>query len=525
MRTPQHPSGPTEVIANPRTRVAWSTALAAALACAVLLPLLGHRSLAMWDEGIYAEISREMLHRTPLVPTWNLQPWLEKPPLMLWITAGFFRVFGVTEFWARAASAFSGVATVVLLHRFLARRFAIFAAWIGTVVLLSTFGFLHVCRAGEMDGPLTLFEFLAVLGLVCVGERDTRGWWLFWIGFAAALMTKGAASLVLPITVAVVALLERWPWRLFAGAFFAGLALFLLLVLPWHLAMLHRFGPVFTHEYLGLHVLSRASSQIEGHYTHPWYYVVVLIASAPPWMLLYPAGISTALRRSEPRPLRCFAVFALVVLVLFTIVKTRLPHYIAPVYPALSLLAAVWLHDKLLRMRAQRLATAKKIGIVALALACWGLAAIATAHLRSGLHSPRLLNGTVTPDTHEPAALLKQALRLRASSPVEGPLLLWAEPPIAPITTAAFYSRRAVVQVEAAAPAIPPKPDIYTWNPVPLEAAVSAEPRLILVEKPLRVQLPASIVFQPIRSSAHWELGTVTRWPQSPAGMAGSTGP
>ncbi|HEY4011337.1 MAG TPA: hypothetical protein VGM11_14375, partial [Acidobacteriaceae bacterium] len=46
----------------PSATLRVSCALAAGLACAVLLPLLGHRSLAMWDEGIYAEIAREMLH-------------------------------------------------------------------------------------------------------------------------------------------------------------------------------------------------------------------------------------------------------------------------------------------------------------------------------------------------------------------------------------------------------------------------------------------------------------------------------
>src|SRR5580698_4123276 len=70
-----------------------STALAAIMACAVLLPLLGHRSLAMWDEGIYAEISREMLHRSWLVPSWNYHPWFEKPPLLFWLTATLFHTF------------------------------------------------------------------------------------------------------------------------------------------------------------------------------------------------------------------------------------------------------------------------------------------------------------------------------------------------------------------------------------------------------------------------------------------------
>src|SRR5947209_18884500 len=125
-----------------------STFLAVLLACVVLLPLLGYKPLTNWDEGIYAEVSREMLSLGPLVPHWNYQPWFEKPPLMLWITAAFFKMFGVTEFWARAGSALSGVGTVALVHAWLARR-DILAAWLSSFILLSTFGFLHVCRVGE----------------------------------------------------------------------------------------------------------------------------------------------------------------------------------------------------------------------------------------------------------------------------------------------------------------------------------------------------------------------------------------
>jgi 4-amino-4-deoxy-L-arabinose transferase-like glycosyltransferase len=82
-----------------------STLLATLLAGFVLLPLLGHKLLTNWDEGIYAEVSREMLSGSWLIPSWNHQWWFEKPPLMLWITAGFFRIFGVNEFCARAGSA------------------------------------------------------------------------------------------------------------------------------------------------------------------------------------------------------------------------------------------------------------------------------------------------------------------------------------------------------------------------------------------------------------------------------------
>ena len=73
-------------------------------AAAVILPLLGRKMLANWDEAIYAEVAREFLGRNWLIPTWQFQPWLEKPPLGMWITAVFFHLFGATQFWARAAS-------------------------------------------------------------------------------------------------------------------------------------------------------------------------------------------------------------------------------------------------------------------------------------------------------------------------------------------------------------------------------------------------------------------------------------
>ncbi|MGA7313762.1 MAG: hypothetical protein WBX22_07290, partial [Silvibacterium sp.] len=85
-------------------------------AAAVLLPLLGHKALADWDEGIYAEVSREFLWHGWLIPHWHFQPWFEKPPLGLWLTAIFYRIFSVSEFWARAASALASVGLVGAVH-------------------------------------------------------------------------------------------------------------------------------------------------------------------------------------------------------------------------------------------------------------------------------------------------------------------------------------------------------------------------------------------------------------------------
>ncbi len=164
-------------------------------------------------------------------------------------------------------------------------------------------------------------------------------------------MTKGAASTVLIIAALVYGALERWNGSHLGRPFWLSLSLFLLAVLPWHLYMFHLFGVSFLTEYFGFHVLARATHQIEDHVTHWWYYFWVLLISAAPFVLVYPFAIVDSFRRKE---LRAWSIFAVAVIGFFTVVQTRLPHYIAPAYPALALLTSVFLADRLRELQRSR---------------------------------------------------------------------------------------------------------------------------------------------------------------------------
>ena len=479
--------------------------LAATLFAALaLLPALGHRPLAEWDEAIYAGVSREMLRTGWLVPHWNNQIWLEKPPLLLWITAAFFRLFAINEFWARAGSAFSGIAIVALLHGWLARRKDLLTAWLSTLLLLGTFGFLHVCHVGEMDVLLSLACCIALVGLVQVAERRRRGWLLFWTGFALALMTKGAASAVVPVTAVALAFLQRWRLNQFGRSFLLGLFLFLLLTLPWHLAMWHLFRTEFLHQYLGLSVLDRSTQQIEGHITPWWFYLKVLLVSAPPFVLLYPSALAQALRRPDLQP---WAVFTLVVLVLFTAAQTRLPHYIAPAYPALSLVTAVYLAD-LLRIFAFRLSSYKVRALIATAaIALTGALVWATNPARKALHSTQILPGPTPLDNRESLQLIRTIL----PNPTPGPMLLLRDGHLISIATDVFYSGRAVQQVQLRpVPAHVPT-DRYVFQAMPLEQAITTQPRLLLMDRILLPQLPSDLAFTPLKTSSTQIIGKISR--------------
>lgn len=483
----------------------FSTVLAALLSCLVLLPLLGHRPLTSWDEGIYAEVSREMLHRNFFIPSWNYHPWFEKPPLMLWITVTFFRIFGVNEFWARAGSAFSGVALTTILHAFLEKTENRLAAWLSTLILLATFGFLHLCRVGEMDVLLSLGCAVAVFGLVAVARDHLSGWYLFALGFSIAAMTKGAAAIVLVFTLIILFLVERWPWRRLGAPFLMALAIACILILPWHLVMWHLYGRSFLDDYLGFHVLARATHQIEDHQSHWWYYFKVLLASAAPFCFLYPSAIVHALRRQTLRP---WAIFALVVLVFFSAVQTRLPHYIAPVYPAMSLLTAVFLSEKIRAYRENRSslpsarfwATAAAVAIV-----LCGASAALTAGPRSRLR-PATVSADAAASDKESTILVRDLFH--QSQPTQGPLLTWWPGDRRSVAAVLFYARRPVQQVEL----VPPQAlrgDKYMYLPSPLREQVQAGPRMILLQKTLLSDIPPDLTFTPLLTGSRMTIGII----------------
>lgn len=488
-----------EQLSQPWARI--SLLLTILLSAAVLLPLLGHKALADWDEGIYAEVSREFLGRNWLVPHWHFHPWFEKPPLGLWLTAVFFRFFGVNEFWARAGSALASIGIVGAIHAIALRSRGVLAAWISTIILLSSFGFLRVARMGELDALLTLGCVAAVWGLAKVREGDLAGWYWFWIGFAVAAMTKGAASVTLPLTLLVLSAWNRWRWPQLGWQFLGGLVIFGALVLPWHLYMLHTFGRAFLDEYFGLHVITRATTQMEGHETPWWYYAKVLLAYTSPWLLLFPFAIWWQARRRE---LREWLVFAVVVLMFFTAIATRSPKYIFPAYPALALVTGDWLAAHL-EKRSRRFFWATAFAT----LAAYGAASVATKSLRQSLTTTRSAAGTVLHADREAESLLLAALRSPEAAGASGPILLWQEDTVAQLPSLLFAVRRPLQQVY-----LVHSPDTLNQarryaDPEPLRNFVGSSPRLILLGKPLVSEIPAEMEFHPIAVGKTLEAGTI----------------
>ncbi len=141
----------------------WPILVLCLLAAFVLLWRLGQGSLHDWDESIYAQVSKEMVQGGDwLTLHYEYKIWMDEPPLLVWLTAIFFQLFGVSEFWSRAASAFSGIALIIVTY--LVGKL-IYNKWVGffaALILLTSYHFTRYSRTGMTDIMLTLFTFLAI---------------------------------------------------------------------------------------------------------------------------------------------------------------------------------------------------------------------------------------------------------------------------------------------------------------------------------------------------------------------------
>jgi 4-amino-4-deoxy-L-arabinose transferase-like glycosyltransferase len=312
-----------------------------------LLWKLGTGSLAAWDEAIYAQVSKEMLQGADwLTLHWEYKPWFEKPPLLMWMTALFYRLFGISEFWARLPSALSGIALIAVTYSIGKLAYDKRVGFLAAVILLTCYHFLSFARFGTMEVMLTLFVYLALDGYLRLGDAAQKWWYLVWSSCALALMAKGAGGIIAPAAIILALIFDGClKAAMQSKHFWLGGLLALLIVAPWHILMYVWYGRAFIDEYIGYHVIARSTRVLEGHASSYLYFAGKLVDGFFPWCLLVPFAAVSIIREKLKAQSRSWILplLGLLVFGLYTLIPTRRPWYIVPLYPALSIFIAAFL--------------------------------------------------------------------------------------------------------------------------------------------------------------------------------------
>ncbi|PYT07558.1 MAG: hypothetical protein DMF60_06815 [Acidobacteria bacterium] len=302
------------------------------------------------DEGMYATAARWMVDTGNWLTLRGLSAEIvfDKGPLTYWCQAVSTRLLGATPVAVRLPSALAAALTALALWQWARRRISERAGLLAAALFALCPLTVGLARLAMTDSLMALWLTLTFIGLIEGYRTDRRGYLLAAAGAGLATLTKGVIGFLLPGAVMGLWLLLRRDFReLRRVPWLGATSLFLLLVLPWHLAMWWVHGNAFIQEYFVRRHLQRFLGQGYKFNFPFWFYLPVLLLGAFPFSVLVPVAWWRSFQhwRSERHELNCatamWALVSLVVVALFSLSKSKLPQYAQPALPALSLLVAV----------------------------------------------------------------------------------------------------------------------------------------------------------------------------------------
>ncbi len=327
------------------------------LAALLFFFALGNHELQGSTEARVAGIAMAMhLDNDWVVPRLFREPFLEKPPLSLWLDAGAIRLFGGTTWAVRLASAFAGLFSVMLLYGML-RKFGRpkTLAFVAGLMLATMASYWSNVRGVGEDSLLTLGVTMALLAFYQANrpesERDRSNlgtWLLFTLGMVIATLSKGVLGLAMPgvvifVYLASTSLMDK---RFKLGDWIKPGLFTLLALVPlmiWLGFLYQRDGLQAVREVLLTNSVGRFSGSFveAGHYEPIYYYIVKLPEAFLPWNILVYLGLwhfRKSLVRNRYRLF--FSVWLVAQFTLLTLASSKRTVYLMALTPAAAVLAA-----------------------------------------------------------------------------------------------------------------------------------------------------------------------------------------
>jgi len=327
-------------------RQPWQPVILLALAGTLFLWRLGVPGLMDPDEGRYAEIAREMLASGNFItPQLNFLPYLEKPPLVYWLTALSLQVGGNTEAAARLVPALSALAGLGAVYWLANRLWDPDTALLAGLITATSSGYFLLGRILTLDMTLTCCLTWG-LALTWVAWRHGSRCSLFWayVALGLGVLAKGPVAVVLPALIFLTWLVLEGQWRQWRRLWHpGGAALSLLLVLPWYLLVAWQNPEFVRYFFWEEHVQRFLTPRI--HAGQPvYFYLGVVLVGLLPWTFLLPWAWSAA-KAAETDSLaaadrRFLLVWFGVIFVFFSLARAKLFPYLLPGLPPLALLTA-----------------------------------------------------------------------------------------------------------------------------------------------------------------------------------------
>jgi 4-amino-4-deoxy-L-arabinose transferase-like glycosyltransferase len=324
------------------------------LAVIVIFSGLGQRGPWPADEPRFALVAQQMVHSGDyLFPHRGTEIYPDKPPVLMWLQAGFFKLAGSWDLAFLLPSLCAALGTLWLVFDLSARLFGQRAARISTLTLLLTVQFTYQFKKAQIDPLLVLFVTLSVYGLLRHMLLGPNRKWLYLGAFFAGVgvITKGvgviALLMFLPYALALRLHAQRLatnqaqrvnPWLSAVVVF----AVFLLAIACWLVPVLWQ---VYLHPsperlaYLQNILFKQTAQRYANAWHHqqgPLYFPGVILSTWMPLVFVLPWAIKPWWRRLRQRLDARYLLllgWCACVLLFFSLSKGKRDMYILPVLP------------------------------------------------------------------------------------------------------------------------------------------------------------------------------------------------
>ena len=349
----------------------------------LFFPYLGTVHLFDWDEINFAEAAREMIVTGDyLTVRIDYKPFHEKPPLFIQMQAVSMLIFGVNEFAARLPNAIIGIISLLVIYH------------IGKKIFDFKFGLLWVLaysgsilpnfyfKTGIIDPAFNLFMFLSIYYIFrFYNEGYIKGYSsVYHVRNAAiaglfvclSIMTKGPVGYLLPVLTWIVFwFIRRRQIKFPRRAFIYFTLIAAIIPVTWYLMVLFFSGGDIIEDFISYH-FRLLSTEDAGHGGPVYYHFLVLFFGCfPASVIMLRSFVNYSRDRKDQQIFKWFMIILLaVVLIVFSIVSTKIVHYSSLAYFPITFLAAYSIHRIAFGDMLQKRSTLWLLGIVG---AFWGL--------------------------------------------------------------------------------------------------------------------------------------------------------
>jgi len=345
------------------------------------IPFLGGVHLFDWDEINFAEISREMIVSGEYLRVQvNFEPFWEKPPLFFWLQVISMKIFGINEFAARFPNAIVGIITLLVVYNIGLKLFNTRFGYIWAMVYFGSILPHLYFKSGIIDPLFNLFIFSGVYYIILANWKNndldynslkkSKVFYLLFGGIfiGLAILTKGPVAFLIVVLVLIIYLISK-KFRLFISIpqFLLFSITALLVVMIWFGIEILKHGTWFVEEFIR-YQFRLLSTPDAGHGGFPGYHLIVLLFGCFPASVFAIRGFyQIQLEKYYQKDFRKWMIILFwVVVILFSIVQSKIVHYSSLAYFPLTFLSSITI-SQIIESKI-KLTKGLKFGLVAIVL-------------------------------------------------------------------------------------------------------------------------------------------------------------